>query len=223
MMSVAAGAALKPLPRLDRGAPYRCNSKMFIETVFVLLSYLMGSVSSAILICKVLGSVDPRTNGSGNPGATNVLRLYGKKAALFTLTGDLLKGLIPLLVGKMLSLPEATLAMMGVAVFLGHLYPVFFGFQGGKGVATLIGVLYGIAWPLGILFMLEWLVIATVFRISSLSALVAAASSPFIVHAVTGSGYFLAAVCFMVALLFWRHRSNISKLVAGTEAKIKVK
>jgi len=191
--------------------------------VIVLLSYLMGSVSSAILVCKVLGSVDPRTHGSGNPGATNVLRLYGKKAALATLTGDLLKGLIPLLIGKILSLSEVTLATMGAAAFIGHLYPVFFRFQGGKGVATFIGVLYGIAWPLGILFMLEWLLIATVFRISSLSALVAAASSPFIVHAVTGSAYFLAAVCIMVAFIFWRHRSNIAKLVAGTEGKIKVK
>ncbi|MGH6636744.1 MAG: glycerol-3-phosphate 1-O-acyltransferase PlsY [Gammaproteobacteria bacterium] len=196
---------------------------MFIETVFVLLSYLIGSVSSAILICKVLGSVDPRTRGSGNPGATNVLRLYGKKAALATLAGDLLKGLIPFLIGKMLSLPEATLATMGVAVFIGHLYPVFFGFQGGKGVATFIGVLYGIAWPLGTLFMLEWVLIAVVFRISSLSALVAAVSSPFIVHAVTGSVYFLAAVCVMVAFIFWRHRSNIAKLIAGTEGKINVK
>ncbi|MGH8657531.1 MAG: glycerol-3-phosphate 1-O-acyltransferase PlsY [Gammaproteobacteria bacterium] len=196
---------------------------MFIETAFVLFSYLIGSVSSAILICKVLGSVDPRAHGSGNPGATNVLRLYGKKAALATLAGDLLKGLIPLLIGKMLSLPEATLATMGVAVFIGHLYPVFFGFQGGKGVATFIGVLYGIAWPLGILFMLEWLVIAAVFRISSLSALVATASSPLLVHAVTGSAYFLVAVCIMVAFIFWRHRSNIAKLVAGTEGKIKVR
>lgn len=196
---------------------------MFIETVFVLLSYLIGSVSSAILICKVLGSVDPRTRGSGNPGATNVLRLYGKKAALATLAGDLLKGLIPFLIGKMLCLPEATLATMGVAVFMGHLYPVFFGFQGGKGVATFIGVLYGIAWPLGTLFMLEWVLIAVVFRISSLAALVAAVSSPFIVHTVTGSVYFLAAVCVMVAFIFWRHRSNIAKLIAGTEGKINVK
>lgn len=196
---------------------------MLVATVMVLLSYLMGSVSSAILVCKVFGSVDPRTHGSGNPGATNVLRLYGKKAALATLAGDLLKGVIPLIIGKMLSLSEATMATMGVAVFFGHLYPVFFGFQGGKGVATLIGVLYGIAWPLGIFFMLEWLLIAAVFRISSLAALVAAASSPFFVHAVTGSAHFLAAVCVMVAFIFWRHRSNIAKLIAGTEGKIKVK
>ncbi|MGH8602436.1 MAG: glycerol-3-phosphate 1-O-acyltransferase PlsY [Gammaproteobacteria bacterium] len=196
---------------------------MLVATVMVLLSYLMGSVSCAILVCKAFGSVDPRSHGSGNPGATNVLRLYGKKAALATLAGDLLKGLIPLLIGNMLSLSEASMATVGVAAFIGHLYPVFFRFQGGKGVATFIGVLYGIAWPLGILFMLEWLVIATVFRISSLSALVATASSPLLVHAVTGSAYFLVAVCIMVAFIFWRHRSNIAKLVAGTEGKIKVK
>jgi len=196
---------------------------MLVATVMVLLSYLMGSVSCAILVCKAFGSVDPRTHGSGNPGATNVLRLYGKKAALATLAGDLLKGLIPLLIGNMLSLSEASMATVGVAAFIGHLYPVFFRFQGGKGVATFIGVLYGIAWPLGILFMLEWVVIATVFRISSLSALVAAFSSPFFVHAVTGSAHFLAAVCVMVAFIFWRHRSNIARLIAGTEGKIKVK
>lgn len=196
---------------------------MLLDMAIVLLSYLIGSVSSAILVCKVLGSADPRAHGSGNPGATNVLRLHGKKAALATLTGDLLKGLIPLLIGKMLSLSEVTLAAMGVAAFIGHLYPVFFGFQGGKGVATFIGVLYGIAWPLGILFMLEWLLIAAVFRISSLSALVATACSPFLAHAVIRSGYFLAAVCIMVAFIFWRHRSNIAKLVAGTEQKIQIK
>lgn len=196
---------------------------MLLDMAIVLLSYLIGSVSSAILVCKVLGSADPRVHGSGNPGATNVLRLHGKKAALATLTGDLLKGLIPLLIGKMLSLSEVTLAAMGVAAFIGHLYPVFFGFQGGKGVATFIGVLYGIAWPLGILFMLEWLLIAAVFRISSLSALVATACSPFLAHAVIRSGYFLAAVCIMVAFIFWRHRSNIAKLVAGTEQKIQIK
>lgn len=186
----------------------------------VLLSYLIGSVSSAILVCKLLGSIDPRTQGSGNPGATNVLRLYGKKAALVTLAGDLLKGLIPLLIGKMLILPDATLSLMGFAVFFGHLYPVFFRFQGGKGVATFIGVLYGIAWPLGVFFMIEWLLIATVSRLSSLSALVAAVSSPFFVYSVTGSVHFLGAVCVMVAFIFWRHRTNLTKLLAGTEGKI---
>lgn len=196
---------------------------MVLEAVFVLLAYLTGSVSSAVIICKALRYRDPRGHGSGNPGATNMLRLHGKKAALATLTGDLLKGLAPLVIGKLLSVSEATLAGMGLAAFIGHLYPVFFGFHGGKGVATFIGVLYGIAWPLGALFMLLWLLVAAMFRLSSLSALVAAACSPFLVHAFTQSRYFLAAVCVMVAFIFWRHKSNIAKLVAGTEGRIKLK
>ncbi len=188
--------------------------------IAVLAAYLMGSLSSAIIACRLMGFGDPRTQGSGNPGATNVLRLFGKKAAIITLAGDLLKGLIPLLVGRWLGLPIETLAMMGVAAFLGHLFPVFFGFRGGKGVATFIGVLYGLAWPTGVIFMLVWSLMAWLFRYSSLSALIATASAPLVMFMFIPSQNVIGATVLMASLLFWRHRSNIRNLLTGKEDKI---
>lgn len=195
-------------------------SIMYLALMLILVAYLFGSFSSAVIACKALGHPDPRHSGSGNPGATNVLRLYGKTAAVITLAGDLLKGLLPLLIGKSLLVPDATLAAMGVAAFVGHLYPIFFGFHGGKGVATFIGVLYGIAWPLGAVFMLVWLAVALIFRYSSLSALVAAASTPFLVPIFATSPYFLVSISTMVLLIYWRHRANIRNLRQGNEHKI---
>lgn len=189
----------------------------------VSLAYSVGSISSAIVVCRCLGLPDPRTQGSRNPGATNVLRLSGKGAAAVTLTGDLLKGLAPLLVGRLLDAPETWLASMGLAVLLGHVYPVFFGFQGGKGVATYIGVLYGLVWPAGIAFTLAWLLVAYLFRYSSLAALAATASSPVFVLLFHPSPLYLLAVVIMVALVVWRHRPNIEKLLAGTEGKMGAK
>lgn len=185
------------------------------------LSYLLGSISSAIVVCRLGAYPDPRAEGSGNPGATNVLRIAGKAAAAVTLAGDLLKGLLPLLLGRVLEVSEATLALMAIAAFLGHLYPVFFGFQGGKGVATFIGVLYGLAWPAGIAFMLTWLAVAGLFRYSSLAGLVATAASPAWVYWARGSWLTVAAVIGMGALVYWRHRSNIRNLLGGTEPKVK--
>lgn len=201
----------------------RRKYKMTSTLLAVLAAYLMGSISSAIIACRLMGYGDPRSQGSGNPGATNVMRLFGKKAAIITLAGDLLKGFIPLIVGKSLELPVETLAMMGVAAFLGHLYPVFFGFRGGKGVATFIGVLYGLAWPTGIIFMLEWSLMAWLFRYSSLSALIAAASAPVTMYFFLPSQNVIGATVLMVSLLFYRHRSNIRNLLTGKEDKIGAK
>ncbi|HYY16847.1 MAG TPA: glycerol-3-phosphate 1-O-acyltransferase PlsY, partial [Gammaproteobacteria bacterium] len=136
--------------------------------ILVGLAYLFGSISSAIVLCRIAGYPDPRRQGSGNPGATNIFRLYGKRAAAITLAGDLLKGLLPVLIGRALHAPDMILAGMGVAAFLGHLYPIFFQFEGGKGVAPFIGILYGLAWPAGVAFMLVWIMIAAIFRYSSL-------------------------------------------------------
>lgn len=196
---------------------------MILNSLLIVLAYLVGSVSSAVIVCRLMGFPDPRQHGSNNPGATNVLRLYGKQAALITLAGDLLKGLVPLLVGKMLGAPHAVLAAMGVAAFTGHLFPVFFNFRGGKGVATFIGVIYGYAWPLGVIFMLEWSLIAFLFRYSSLAALVASSTILIFVNLFLPGPYYLIAIVCMVVLIFWRHKSNIQNLMAGKEGKIGAK
>ncbi len=193
---------------------------MVSTIAFIAMSYLAGSVSSAIVVCRLGGYPDPRTQGSGNPGATNVLRVAGRTAAAVTLAGDLCKGLLPLLLGRALGAADPVLAAMGAAAFLGHLYPIFFAFQGGKGIATFIGVLVGLCWPAGLGFAVVWLTLAALFRYSSLAGLGAALVSPLIVYTVMGSGAILGVVCGMVVLIFWRHRSNIRNLLAGTEGKI---
>lgn len=196
---------------------------MILNSLLIVLAYLFGSVSSAVVVCQLMGFPDPRQHGSNNPGATNVLRLYGKQAAFITLAGDMLKGLLPLLVGKMLGAPHAVLAVMGLAAFAGHLFPVFFNFQGGKGVATFIGVIYGYAWPLGLIFMIEWTLMAFLFRYSSLAALVASSTIIIFVNMFLPAPYYLIASILMVILIFWRHKLNIQKLMAGKESKIGAK
>jgi len=196
---------------------------MTMDLILIAAGYLLGSLSSAIIICRLLGLPDPRGQGSGNPGATNVLRIGGKKAAAATLIGDMLKGLIPVLIAKLLGADLAVQALVAVAAFLGHLYPLFFGFKGGKGVATALGVLLGIHWPVGLLTIATWLVIAKVFKFSSLAALLAILVTPvYIWWLIPGESLLavLVAMLFMGALLFWRHRANIKGLLAGTEKKI---
>lgn len=193
---------------------------MIADLLLIAAGYLLGSLSSAIITCRLLGLPDPRNQGSCNPGATNVLRIGGKKAAAITLIGDMLKGLIPVLVAKLLGADLSIQAAVAVAAFLGHLYPVFFGFQGGKGVATALGVLLGIHWPVGLLTIATWLVIAKVFKISSLAALLAILVTPLYIWWLIPNQSLLIAMLFMGTLLFWRHRSNIKGLLAGTEGKI---
>ena len=185
--------------------------------ILILLAYLSGSISAAILTCKVMGLPDPRTLGSNNPGATNVLRIGGKKAAIYTLLGDTLKGLIPVLLAKTLGSDELTLALVASAAFLGHLYPVFFGFRGGNGVATAFGAILGINWMVALAVAATWLLVAYGMKISSLSALVAAALAPFYFWWLDGSLTYIIMGVFISVLLIWRHRSNIKKLIEGTE------
>lgn len=187
---------------------------------FALFGYLLGSVSAAIITCKIMALPDPRTVGSNNPGATNVLRAGGKKAAIITLLGDMLKGLIPVLIVVLLDMPAEVIACTGLAAFLGHLYPVYYGFKGGKGVATILGVLLGTNWLLGLGTIGIWLFMALTLRYSSLSALVAASGSPVLAWFITQSQVITATVAVMAALLIWRHRINIKKLLAGQEDKI---
>ena len=185
-----------------------------------LLAYCFGSISSAIIVSKLMSLPDPRSSGSNNPGATNVLRLGGKKAAAITLIGDLLKGLIPMLIAKALTDNSITIALVGLGAFLGHLYPVFFGFKGGKGVATATGVFIGLSGSLTLVVFGIWLTMAVIFRYSSLAALTAAALAPFIVLLLLpGLPFFLLATVIAV-FLFWRHKANIARLLAGEESKI---
>ncbi len=192
-----------------------------IEWLFVPAAYLIGSISSAIIICRLMGLPDPRGQGSGNPGATNVMRIGGKKAAGITLLGDLLKGLIPVYGANIYGVSLELLAAAGMAAFIGHLYPVFFGFKGGKGVATSIGVLLGFSWPLGIAFIVTWLAIYKLGKISSLSALIASALTPLYAWFIVGNTTLVGATVAMTVMLLWRHKSNIQRLLAGAEKEIK--
>jgi glycerol-3-phosphate acyltransferase PlsY len=199
---------------------------MFEIPLLVAGAYLLGSVSSAIVVCRLMGLPDPRTEGSNNPGATNVLRIGGKKAAAVTLLGDSLKGLLPMLIGHFLEASPAGLAATGLAAFLGHLYPLFFGFRGGKGVATALGVQFGLYWPIGMSVAGIWLFVAKVLKISSLSALVCMALAPLLVwffwpyHRDEGLIYVVGMQLIVSIVLFWRHRSNIHNLLAGKEDKL---
>lgn len=196
---------------------------MVTTLLLVIGAYLLGSVSSAIIVCRLMGLPDPRTQGSGNPGATNVLRFGGKKAAAITLFGDSLKGLLPMGLAHLLGAGPEGLASVGLAAFLGHLYPIFFQFQGGKGVATALGVQFGLYWPVGLAVAAIWLFIAKVLRISSVSALISMALAPVIVWVFWPEPVLVGAQIVISLLLFWRHRSNIRNLIAGTEGRLGVR
>lgn len=193
---------------------------MITASLLVLLGYLTGSLASAVIVCRLLGLGDPRSEGSGNPGTTNVMRLYGKRAALLTLAGDVLKGLLPVVLAQALGASFAIMALTGLAAFSGHLFPVFFNFRGGKGVATLIGVLFGLHWSLGLGYVLTWLLTAALFRYSSLAGLVAALAAPLYASLLLPQLEVVGAVAVMSLLLAWRHKSNITKLLAGTEDRM---
>lgn len=195
--------------------------------ILIAAAYLLGSISSAILIARLLSLPDPRDQGSGNPGATNMLRIGGKKAAGFTLAGDMLKGLLPVLIGHAFNLPLDALVLIGFAAFIGHLYPIFFQFKGGKGVATYLGMALGLHWSVGLATAATWLFVAKVLRISSLSALIATALAPlyafYLIPYFTGATQIellVGLLLLQTLILFWRHRSNIQNLLSGSEGKI---
>ncbi len=191
--------------------------------IFALLAYLIGSISSAIITCKILAIEDPRKTGSKNPGATNVLRHGGKKAAIITLLGDMLKGLIPVLAISHFQPEHLSIALVALFALLGHIFPVYYGFSGGKGVATFYGVILGINWLVGLIALAIWLLVAAIVKISSLSALVSILLTPFILWYFSQSIELTAAAAFMCVLIFWRHKSNIKSLLQGSEAKIGTK
>ena len=183
----------------------------------LIASYLIGSISSAVIICKVLGMPDPRTQGSKNPGATNVLRLGGKKIAAFVLTFDGLKGATPVIIGHYLELGLTQLTLITLCAFLGHIFPVFFRFRGGKGVATYIGGLIAINLLAGLIFSLIWLLVAKVLKISSLAALIATTLSPFYFYLITGDLKSTLIIGLISLFIFYTHRDNIKRLINNDE------
>ena len=187
----------------------------------IILAYLVGSISAAIITCKLLNLPDPRTQGSNNPGATNVLRIGGKKAAAIVLVGDGLKGFLPVFVGLQLDLDQQALALIALSAFLGHVYPIFFGFKGGKGVATFIGGLLALNYLIGLAFIATWLFVAKVLKISSLSALIATLLTPIYTYFLTQeftTTYIILIICLWI---FYTHRSNIKRILSGQEGTIK--
>lgn len=197
---------------------------VLINLLAILVAYLIGSVSFAVLVSKLMGLADPHTYGSGNPGATNVLRTGNRKAAAFTLLGDALKGVVAVLLAKWLApqlgLAATTIMLVGLAAFLGHLFPVYHRFAGGKGVATAAGVLVALNPVHGLATVATWLIIAFFFRYSSLAALVAAVFAPFYWVLLFGPRGGALVIVAMSVLLIWRHRKNIGNLLAGKESRI---
>ncbi|MDI9334146.1 MAG: glycerol-3-phosphate 1-O-acyltransferase PlsY [Cytophagales bacterium] len=202
---------------------------MLYTALATFAAYLLGSLTFAVFVCKLLGLPDPRTYGSKNPGSSNVLRSGSKIAALLTLLLDALKGFIPVMLvtryGEPYGMGDIAVALVGLVAFFGHLYPVFFKFKGGKGVATAAGVIFAISWPLGLATLGTWLIIVFFFRYSSLAALVAAVFAP--VYYLMGDGVawnaetpLTAALVVMSAMLVYAHRENITRLLKGTESKL---
>ncbi|MCP3673089.1 MAG: glycerol-3-phosphate 1-O-acyltransferase PlsY [Gammaproteobacteria bacterium] len=191
------------------------------EIIVLLAAYLFGSISSAIIVCKMMGLSDPRDMGSHNPGTTNVLRIGGRKAAILTFSGDILKGIIPVLIAKYFDFSALWLSAVVVASFLGHCLPIFFSFNGGKGVATAFGAVTTMNWQIGLIILLTWVLIFFIFRISSLAGL----SSALILPASTWylSTESLLPMTLMSLLMIWRHQDNIRNLLSGKESAFKKK
>lgn len=193
---------------------------LIYNSLIILIAYLFGSLSSAIIVCKLMGKPDPRTQGSNNPGATNVLRIAGKGAAALTLVGDVLKGIIPILIARYFDFSSSIVGAVAFAAFVGHLFPLFFRFQGGKGVATLLGCLIALNLPTALAWGLTWLLIAALFRYSSLASLGACILAPMMLWQFTQNEPYTLSIAGMLPFLVWRHRNNIYALMHGNERKI---
>ena len=195
------------------------------DIIAAVIAYLIGSLSFAVIVSRALKLPDPHSYGSGNPGATNVLRSGSKKAAILTLLGDTLKGIVAVLLAKYFAtqfgITEWGVALVAIAVFLGHLFPLFFGFKGGKGVATASGVLWALDWRVGLGVTLIWALVFAVSRVSSLAALIGSAMAPVLAWYFLGVEPAFYAAIVMAVLLIWRHKENIERLVSGSEGSFK--
>lgn len=192
---------------------------MLITLTLILASYLLGSICTAIIVCKALGFPDPREEGSSNPGTTNVLRIAGKGPAALTLLGDVLKCVVPVLIGHQLNLSWMALGFVGLAAFIGHLFPIFFKFEGGKGVATAFGFAIALDWKLGLATVLCWIGVAAITRYSSLAALITWAIAPALAWYLIDHDL-VFSFAPMSLMLIYRHKENIRKLINGTESRI---
>lgn len=192
---------------------------MTVMIITITLAYLIGSLNMSIIVAKLSGKADPRTQGSGNAGATNMLRNNGKKYAIIVLLGDALKGVIAILIAKALHLPENLLGFIALAAIAGHIFPVFFRFKGGKGVATLVGVLIALNWLIGLIAIAAWIIIAILTRFASLASICAAIITV-ITSFVLGMQNYTLALLLMALLVIWKHKENIKRLMTGTESKI---
>lgn len=197
---------------------------MLLNFLIIIIAYLIGSLSFAVIVSRLLGMADPRSYGSGNPGATNVLRSGRKTAAALTLLGDALKGLVAVSLARLLIEPlglnESIVAYVAVAALIGHMWPIFFSFKGGKGVATALGVLIGLSWPVALICGGIWLIIAFGFKVSSLAALIATITSPLIAWWIMPYSSWVIATLIIAVLVLYRHKSNITNLLHGKESKI---
>ncbi len=195
---------------------------MITIIIFVVIAYLCGSLSSAIIVCKLLSLPDPRTEGSGNPGTANVLRIAGKKAAALVLLGDALKGFIPVVAARIFNVDGLALGLVALAAVIGHVYPIFFRFKGGKGVATFLGTTFALSPVVGIAFILTWLIVALLTHYASIASLASSILS--IIYILIFSKFsYLLPIFAIIALIIWKHWSNIQRLLAGTETKISFK
>lgn len=196
---------------------------MILFIFLVVLGYLMGSVCSAVIVCKLSSLPDPRTEGSKNPGATNVLRIAGKQYAAIVMIADVLKGTIPVLIAKLLGADPATIAYTALAAVLGHMYPVFFDFKGGKGVATAIGALLGFQFIVGILVVATWLLVAQFFRYASLASIVAIGFSPLYSLMLIQRSDIFPPIFIIALLVLYKHKDNMVRIIDKKEPKIKLK
>lgn len=190
-----------------------------LNAVFILIAYLCGSINFAIVLSKLAGLPDPRSQGSGNPGATNVLRYGGKKLALLVILGDALKGFVPVFVAKLCHVHDIALSWVALAAVLGHMFPLFFRFQGGKGVATTLGAILGLSWLIGLAIIVTWLLVAMLFRFSSLASLIAVIALPIYIVMWSDSAYIIPMLLLALIVII-RHRANIRRLLTGQEPRI---
>lgn len=192
---------------------------MVLGLLLIASAYLIGSVASAIVVCRLMRLPDPRSGGSGNPGATNVLRIGGKIAAGLTLVGDMLKGLLPVLLARALS-NELVVAAVALAAFLGHLFPLYFGFKGGKGMATAFGAAAGLAFPVMLTMAVAWLIVVAATRYVSLASMIAAGVAPVAAFALALHPATFAVLAVMAGFIIYRHKANVERLRSGTESRI---